>query len=406
MPKVPRPPAYRYHKASKQAVVVIRHYYHYLGPWQSPASHAEYRRVIAEHWTPGARVQPLTPAAEGPTVEALILDYWNRHVVSYYVKDGRPTSERDNIRQALRFLRRSHGHTPAVDFKPLALEAVRRTMIDAGRSRKLINKDIHRIRAMFRWAVSRQLYPGSALLDLTALAPLEKGRGDARERPPVGVVPEPVVMATLPHLSPQVAAMVHLQLLTAARPGEVCAIRPRDVDRSDPACWVYRPASHKTEHHGKERVIPVGPRAQEVLRPWLDRDPDAYCFSPAETIAERLSRSSPSSKAARPKPGGCYTANSYRTAIGRACDRAFPHPELSKVPTRRRTAEQRAELLAWRKAHRWNPHRLRHTQATVIRREFDSEAAQVILGHSKPDTAMIYAERDLERAKAVMGRVG
>ena len=91
-----------------------------------------------------------------------------------------------------------------------------------------------------------------------------------------------VVKATLPHLTAPLAAMVKLQLLTGARPGEIASLRPRDVDRSDPASWVYRPGSHKTEHHGRDRVIVLGPRAQKVLRPWLDRDPDMNCFRPAE----------------------------------------------------------------------------------------------------------------------------
>jgi hypothetical protein len=43
-----------------------------------------------------------------------------------------------------------------------------------------------------------------------------------------------------------------------------------------------------------------------------------------------------------------------------------------------------------------------HTKATKIRRRFDIEAAQLILGHSKPD---IYADRDLARARQVMTEV-
>jgi len=427
MPKIPRPPSYRYHKATRQAVVVIRGASFYLGPWNSPDSHAEYRRVIAEHWSTGAKTTPpppapgkgATPAAPasrpGLSVAEVILEFWNRRVLPYYVKDGRPTSERDNIRQALRFLRRAYGHTPARDFGALGLKAVRQTMIEAGRCRTLINKDVHRIRGMFRWAAGEELYPGPSLAALDAVEALTKGRSDAKEHPPVGVVPEATVLATLPHLSPQVAAMVRLQLLTAARPGEVGTIRPRDIDRSDPACWVYRPESHKTEHHGRERVIPIGPKAQEVLRPWLDRAPDAYCFSPAEVVEARTPgattappkpRRKGREQARRPKPGGRYTKDSYRTAVARACDRAFLHLTLAKIPAKKLTPEQRGELAAWRKAHRWHPHQLRHTQASVIRREFDSEAAQVILGHSKPDTTMIYAERDLERAKAVMRQVG
>lgn len=287
-------------------------------------------------------------------------------------------------------------------------------MIQAGRCRRLINQDVHRIRAMFRWAAGEELIPGDALAGLAAVEALEKGRSQAKERPPIAAVDEAVVMATLPHLSPQVAAMVRLQLLTAARPGEIAAIRPRDVDSSDCSAWVYRPESHKTEHHGRERVIAIGPRGQDVLRPWLDRGSDAYCFSPAEVVAGREAAREPMAEprglrgrsAARPKPGGRYTKDSYRVAVARACDRAFPHPTIRKARGKPLSADARAELLAWRKAHRWHPHRLRHTRATEIRRAFDTEAAQVILGHAKPDTTVIYAERDLARAREVMREIG
>jgi integrase len=395
MPRIPRPPAYRFHKASRQAVVVIRGQSHYLGSWNSATSHAEYKRVIAEHWYPALIATSVSagqavdkPGAPLQTLDELILDYWTRRVQVHYVKDGGPTSEQDNIRQALRFVRLLYSGTLARDFGPLALKAVRRAMIDSGRSRKLINKDIHRIRGMFRWAAGEELYPGDSLTKLACVEGLEAGRSAARERLPVAPVAVSVVLTTLPHLSAQVAAMVRLQLLTAARPGEIAALRPRDVDCSDPASWLYRPGSHKTQHHGRDRVVVLGPRAQEVLRPWLDRDPADYCFSPAEVVASRRTSEPSAAKppkkpgrmAARPKPGGKYTKDSYRVAIQRACRRAG-------VPA-------------------WTPHQLRHTCATVIRHAYDLEAAQIILGHSKPDTTLVYAERDMARAKLVMSRIG
>lgn len=409
------PPKYRCYKPKNLGMVVIGGKAHYLGRYDSPDSWEKYHRLLAE-----SHASPIVPAPQidstdpddGPTIDDLLVAFWGRHVATYYLKDGRPTSEQDNILQALRFLRRLYGHTPAKDFGPLALKLVRQAMIAAGRCRKLINKDVHRIRAMFKWAAGEELYPGESLANLAAVGALEAGRSDAKERPPVGVVAEEVVLATLPHLSPQVAAMVRLQLLTAARPGEVCALRPRDVDHADPASWVYRPGSHKTEHHGRDRVIVLGPCAREVLRPWLDRAPGAYCFSPAEVVAGREAARKPSTSpargrpAARPKPGGRYTKDSYRVAVARACDRAFPHPTLARARKGDLAAEQRAELLAWRKSHRWHPHRLRHTRATEIRRRFDTEAAQVILGHSKPETTLIYAERDLARARAIMAEIG
>jgi integrase len=48
--------------------------------------------------------------------------------------------------------------------------------------------------------------------------------------------------------------MIQLQLYTAARAGELCHLRPCDVDRSRDI-WVYKPQQHKTAHRGFERKI-------------------------------------------------------------------------------------------------------------------------------------------------------
>ena len=188
MPRNGRPPSYRRHKARNSAVVTIDGRNHYLGAYGSPESHEKYARLIAE-WRLHSRKSPPTtgPGQPDPTlsVNELILAYF-RHVQAYYVKDGRPTSEQDNIRQALRFLRKTFGTTPASEFGPLALKVVRQSMIEARRSRRLINQDVHRIRAMFRWAAGEELYPGESLAALGAVTALEKGRSDAKELPPSG----------------------------------------------------------------------------------------------------------------------------------------------------------------------------------------------------------------------------
>ena len=78
----------------------------------------------------------------------------------------------------------------------------------------------------------------------------------------------------------------------------------------------------------------------------------------------------------------CKT-HSYRRAIHRACDVAFPAPE----PLCRRddeslgqwldrlTVMQKAELKKWHSEHRWSPNRLRHSAGTEIRKRFGLEGA-------------------------------
>jgi integrase len=194
--------------------------------------------------------------------------------------------------------------------------------------------------------------------------------------------------------------MVRLQLLTGCRPAEVCLLRPVDIDMGDPSCWVYRPGSdhgthgkHKTAHHGHERMVFLGPRAQEVLRPHLGTKVDAYCFCPAESEArrnaarreKRRSPMTPSQRTRKPKarrrraPGDRYDTHGYRRAIKRACRRAG-------VPA-------------------WSPNRLRHNRATELRR-YGLDMAKTVLGHSKVETTQVYAEKDVQAAMELVARIG
>ena len=155
-------------------------------------------------------------------------------------------------------------------------------MIDAGLCRNEVNRRVRIIRRAFKWAASEEMISVSIYQALATVEGLRKGRTEAPDHPPVAAVADEVVNATLPHLPQVVADMVSFQRATGARPGEACSIRPGDVDRSDDV-WVYRPASHKTEHFDRPQVIFLGPKAQEILKPYLLRPSDQHCFSPAES---------------------------------------------------------------------------------------------------------------------------
>ena len=392
MPRLKSQPSYRHHKPRGCAVVTIDGKNHYLGPWQSPESHEKYAALIAEWRRNGGTLPspaPAEPAATEPsplTVNELILAYF-KFAQTHYVKNGEPTSEQGCIKQALRFVRKLYGTTPATEFGPRALKNVREAMIAADRARKSINKGTHRIKRMLRWAVEEELLPPEVHQRLRCVASLAKGKTAARETGKVPPAPEEDVPAILPHLPPPVAAMVQLQLLTGTRPQEVIHLRPGDLTEGD-GVWYYAPHTHKTEHLDREKCVVLGPRAMEVLRPFLDRDPEAYCFNPAESVAWRHAKRRRRSDG--PAPGTLapaeyvnvrYTRHSYRLAVQRACKRA-------KVPV-------------------WTPRRLRHTRATQVRREFGTiEAAKAVLGHTDTRVTEIYAERDLKLAADVMRQIG
>ena len=421
--KTPHIPKYRHYKPKDLAVVRIDGRDHYLGKFDSPESHERYRRLIAEWLAAGTRVRPAETGgpiatATTTTISQLILAFW-RHAEKHYRRpDGEPTQELENLRTALRPLRKLYGSSPAADFGPLALRSIQQELIRSGLGRTTINAMINRTRRVFRWAVGLELLPPAVYQALQAVPGLQKGRTDAREPAGVQAVPIECIEATLPHLNPVVAAMVRVQLLSGCRAEEVMTMRGRDLTRGAPN-WEYRPTWHKTAWRGKVRIIVVGPKAQAVLEPFLGRDPDAYLFDPREVVeshhAERArrrkSRPTPSEvarKKARPGRGHAdhYDRRSYRQAVVRACNRAFPHPELSGIRPKDMTAEQRRELKEWQKARRWSPLRVRHTAATTVRSKFGLEASQVVLGHAKADVTQVYAERDLARAHSVMAEIG
>ena len=107
MPRCPRTPSYRRNKPSNQAVVTIDGHDVYLGKRNSPESHAEYNRLISEWLVNGRRSMH---DAQALSINDLMVRYL-RFVEGYYVKDGKPTSEQDSIRQALRPVKRLYVHT-------------------------------------------------------------------------------------------------------------------------------------------------------------------------------------------------------------------------------------------------------------------------------------------------------
>ena len=439
--KTSRIPTYRRH-SSGQARVTLNGQDHLLGPYGTDASHEAYRRLIAEWLENHGRSQKVREQERPPTtVNEVILAYW-QFAEQYYGFDGRRGDEAC-LRHALRIVKLLYGRTPAEAFGPLAIKACRRKMVEKGWSRTYVNAQVDRVRRMFRWAAEEELVSGAVYQNLRTVAGLRAGRTEARETKKVKPAPQEHIDAALPYMPPPVQAMVGLQLLTGCRPAEACLLRPIDLDKSNPACWTYRPGSdqgphgkHKSAHHGYDRMILLGPRAQQLLCPWLEGHPaDAYVFSPAETERKRSekrrgarkTRLWPSHLAAQarkrkrqPKrsPGDRYDVAAYRRAIKRACDQAFPIPEhlrprrlddgkmeSQKVWKARLTTQEQEEIRAWQQQHRWHPNQLRHNRATELRC-YGLDLAKTVLGHSKIETTQIYAEKDLAAAMELIARIG
>jgi integrase len=162
------------------------------------------------------------------------------------------------------------------------------------------------------------------------------------------------------------SVILRLQLLTGCRPGELVQLRGWEINQNGidnfgikhAGVWLFSPGSHKNTWRGDTyvRLIPLGPRAQKLLKPHLRDD---YIFK------------------SQPKSGKfCehFTVSGYAQAVRRACVRAG--------------------------VSHFSPHQVRHQVATEMRSRFGILAAQGVLGHSNPDvTAARYAEAVAEVAK-------
>lgn len=178
----------------------------------------------------------------------------------------------------------------AAEFGPKMLAAVREKMIARGWARKNINKQIDRLRFVFKWAASEELLAEEVYCRLRTLLPLRKGRTSARETDRIRPVPEEQIQAIKNFVSRQVWAIIQLQLLTAARPGEIVKLRGVDLTVEGKISTVY-PEQHKTAYRELSKTIYFGPQSQEILKEFMVGRPlDAYLFSPAESEAERRAK--------------------------------------------------------------------------------------------------------------------
>ena len=375
----------------------------YLGKYNSPESKEEYARLIAEHFGSGSppAVDPSTGLVAIGNNE-LILRYWKEHVEHHYVKNGEPTERQYHIKLALAPLRKLYGQTLAQDFGPKKLKAVRNEIIEegvrtrGGLNRGYVNDHVGIIKRMFRWAVSEELLSrdiGPALCaQLDAVENLRKDKDprvhEGRNVPPA---PKSDIRRSRRFMSRQIRTMVDLLLITGMRPDEATIMRPLDIEKAN-GIWLYRPSDHKMDYKGVRRVIPLGPRAQKLLSPWLDRDSNAYCFSPREVVEaqrekrrngrERDTHTGPKVNKRRGvrQPREHYDDESLCQAVGRACESAG--------------------------VNKWTPSQLRHNAATRIKKTFGRETARQLLGHGSVVTTNNYIEEEISEAIKAMKKTG
>lgn len=293
--------------------------------------------------------------AGGSLVSDLIREFL-AYAKNRYIKHGRPTGTADNYRQILNPVNDLYGHLATAEFTLDILEEYQRKL-DATRRlcRRQVNKAIQAICFVFKWGALHRLngtriVPTDIASELRLIQPLRAGYSLSIDHPKKQSVSLDDVKAVLPHLSPTVADMVRLQILTGARPQEIRLMRKGDFEFIDSSLWYYRPSEFKTEHFDNNKIISIGPRGISILKPRLaGLKKGDYIFSPSRAIAETVPYQSSR------LVNDFYRRDSYALAIRRACRRAGVSV--------------------------FTPYQLRKLRATEIDRVYGAETAAAVLGH-------------------------
>lgn len=351
-------PSHRLHRATGCGVVTLRTggvaKDYYTGRWGSSEADAKYRALIAEFLL-NNRNLPAAAATGGTEDPGLSLAelcamFLDKKRTQH--KNGKLSASRlRTIERVIGGLRDSdHGMLPAAKFAPRHYFEIRDRLEDANQKVGTINLHTATIQSMFGWAREREITPYETSGRICDIPQLK----DSRERK-LEAVPDEHFNAILPFLRPTMKAVVIVMRRTGMRAGEACQLTLDTIDRTGDV-WTFRPPQSKTGSFA-ERVIGIGPEAQEAMRPFIDETkPSRFLF-----------RSKQGKTRGRQLIPGDITS-----AIVKACRKA-------KVP-------------------RFRGHQLRHTRLEEVRRLHGIDAAQVVGGHLNVKTTEIYAPPDREKA--------
>lgn len=305
-----------------------------------------------------------------PQTISELIERYRTHCHDYYRKGERLTSQVFVVNAAMIRLAAVAGDIPPRSMDVITLEQVRQLMVLQKLDRRTVNKYVAAIVQMFEWAAVREFCQVDLPDRLKLLPNLKIGRTPAKDAPPKRSVPTTQLKATLRYLkrvwqedrSPMrgqpalmLWTMIAVQLRTGMRPNELCQLRWSLID-AQKDLWIYRVPKevNKTQHHGIEREVFIGPEAQRWLLTWSMVSPGDRLFP--------------------------ITRNSYRQKLTRWLKRG--------------------------RIEHWHPHQLRHNFATAIERQDDAKAAQVLLGHAHLKTTKGYIDPNAQRAMDLIRRLG
>jgi integrase len=293
---------------------------------------------------------------------------------------------------------------PTGDFGPDELYNVQNALVEyrykhgkkAKRyTRRGVNDTVKWIRRIWKWGMGRHFVKVEQVQGLEEVKALRMGDTEAPDNRKRNTVTEDEFRKVLNFTGSIVSDMLKLMWYTAMRPHEVCDMRPYDILRDDPECWLYIPGrdttpvgKHKTTRFERLKVIPLTSECQEILKPRInDFNSKQYIFSPEEAIRELLSKKSAERKT--PLSCGNRPRSDGKGYIGIKVRDKYDHHSL-------RRACKRACAKAGVKE--FSPYDIRRTAATGTRSILGKEAAKVLLGHTNTDTTEIYLLDEVQEA--------
>jgi len=323
-------------------------------------------------WLSNGRQIPEQYLNRGLTIAGVLETWWDRHVIgkNRYVKnrigpDGSevtaPTTERGVFRNVINDFSKLFGHRSVEALSSTMVLEWRDLLAEKGLVRTGVNARIRRLKTILRWCNSRELLPIGAFERIRDLESLPIGSGEAEDEQAIVAIEAETFETTVQHLTLRVRttveSMMRLQRSRGMRPGEVCAMRLCEIDRTG-AVWLYRPRDHKLAHKGIDRVIALGEPEKRLLEPFLEGlEPGEFVF--------------------KTRTGLGYSVNAYRHAIHASCKRAG--------------------------IECWSPNRIRKLGLTEAAQRGGIRLAQQLAGHQDlrtTETSYVVTGHDLAIADA------
>jgi len=265
-------------------------------------------------------------------------------------------------------------------------------------TRRGINDTLKWIKKIFKWGVGRRIVSQETLISLGEVNPYRMGEHGTFDKIKRQRVTEEEFQKVINSVNNVIGDMLTLIWHTGMRPYEICEMRPFDILRDDPECWIYIPGRdktpvgmHKTTGHGRIKVIPLAGVCIDILSKRIDNfDSKKVVFSPKDSMKEYLTDKYKNRKTAlscgnipgsnrkdNPKweVGDQYNNNSLEQACKRACKKAGIDPFV--------------------------PYDLRRTAATKTRATLGKEDAKTLLGHVAESTTEIYLLDEVQEAMKV-----